>query len=386
MPVLLPVCWLPKESLLDLDLTDVTGKSLTVLERRSIAGALAQILDSWRRDVEELANVELPVGRVESICTASLSPWRQAHDRAHGRDDQALVTYLRDATGFEFAPSDARAMLEKGRSLAMRAYELLGRTWNRPELDNTATGAAILVPYMVETTSSPENLTAILEAHHDHIERLLEIASQSEEAVSWLWIFIEAGARWPVLVPHTAIVDKPFLIKLRELRSSGDSRARVFRHEADMSAARSYHLQVESPDPSLRVAEEPTAWTDEGEEVGAPETFESMKWTQELFAVYTSRVERPDRVWVEIKFGLQATAWLPYAFAAIFVVLALVAAVRVDVDSATAAVLTIPPALVSGFLVTRDTALVARFLFVPRLVLVLLNVGLWALVLGKLLW
>ncbi len=143
---------------------------------------------------------------------------------------------------------------------------------------------------------------------------------------------------------------------------------------------------MEAPDPSLRVANEPTALTDTGDEVGAPETFESMKWTQELFAAYTSRAERPDRVSVQITFGLEATAWLPYAFALLFVAMALVATALLNVDGATAAVLTIPPALVSGFLVTRDTALVARFLFVPRLALVLLNVGLWGFVLVKLVW
>ena len=387
VPVLLPVCWLPKEALLDFDVTDGTGSSLIVLERRSIAGALAQILDAWRMQVPELTNLDLSQSRVESICVASLSPWRQAQDRAKRKPDhEALRSYLADTTEYLLTPRDAQTALDRGRSLAQRAYELLGRTWTPRELDNTATGAAILIPYLEKPPASHDALIASVEAHHDQIEQLIEIASESDDALSWLWILVEAGVRWPVLIRYIATVDEPFLVKIRELRGSGDDNARVFRHEADIGAARSFHLHVEAPDPSLRIVNEPTALTDTGEEVGAPETFESMKWTQELFAVYTSRAERPDRVSFQITFGLEATAWLPYALALLFVAMALVATALLNVDGATATVLTIPPALVSGFLVTRDTALVARFLFVPRLTLVLLNVGLWGFVLGKLVW
>ena len=337
--------------------------------------------------VPELTNLDLSQSRVESICVASLSPWRQAQDRAKRKPDhEALRSYLADTTEYLLTPRDAKTALDRGRSLAQRAYELLGRTWTPRELDNTATGAAILIPYLEKPPASHDALIASVEAHHDQIEQLIEIASESDDALSWLWILVEAGVRWPVLIRYTATIDEPFLIKIRELRGSGDDNARVFRHEADIGAARSFHLHVEAPDPSLRIVNEPTALTDTGEEVGAPETFESMKWTQELFAAYTSRPERPDRVSVQIKFGLEPTAWLPYALALLFVVLALVATALLNVDGAIATVLTIPPALVSGFLVTRDTALVARFLFVPRLTLVLLNVGLWGFVLGKLVW
>ena len=384
-PLLLPVCWLPKEALLDLDVTDAAGTPLMVLERRSIAGAMGQILDAWQQEIPGLAGIGFSADLLESICAASLSPWRQEQDRAQNLPaEHALHKYIKNTLGVRLSPQEASDALERGRALAKEAYNLLQRDSTREELDNTATGAAILLPYLVTRPGDRDGVFDEIDAHHNRIERLLRLAAASDEALGWLWILIEAGVRWPLLVTHRTVLDEPFLIKVRELRPSGDDRPRVFRHDGDLAAARSYHLDVEVPDPALRIAVAPSAQDLAGVSVGAPEVFESTRWTEELFTAYTSLDDRPDRVSFQVVFGLGFSTRLPYSFALAFVVLALPASFVLNVDPETAAVLTITPTLVSGYLVTRDVALVTRFLLRARLALVAFNVGLWSVVLWKL--
>ena len=387
--VLLPVSWLPKESLLDFDVSDQSGAPVPVLERRSISGALATVLDAWQQEIPALEGIRPSESTIESICSASLSPWHQAHRRRKRRRKAApgadVARYLADGSGCSIELGTAAALLEEGRGLTARAYGVLDERWNPDELDNTAFGGAILAPYSTHRPSSAEELIDWIDEHHRSLERIIEAAETSGEVGAWLRLLAECGRRWPLLVPTTVPIGRPFLVKTREIRSSGDRQPQVFRHKADLTAAESYHIAASAPDPSMRICRAPEAINEDNESVGAPTVFESVTWSDELFSAYSSLTERPNRVTFTFTFGLYRDVWLPYVYAILLVAFALLAATIQDVDAPFAAVLTIPTVIVGGFLVSRDSVLVARFLHRPRILLMAANSALWIIVLWKLL-
>ena len=387
--VLLPVCWLPKKSLLDFDISGQSGTPVPVLERRSISGALTTVLDAWQQEILALEGIRLSESTIESICSASLSPWHQAHRRRKRRRKVTpgtdVARYLGDASGYSIELGTAADLLDDGRELTARAYKVMNERWNPGELDNTAFGGVILAPYSTHRPSSAEELIDGIDEHHRALERIIEAAEASDEVAAWLRLLAECGKRWPALVPTTVPIGRPFLFKTREIRSSGDHKPQVFRHKADLSAAQSYHIAASAPDPSMRIRRAPEAITDDNETVGAPTVFESFTWSDELFSAYSSRTERPDRATFTFAFGLYRDVWLPYLYAILLVAVALLAAMIQDVDAPFAAVLTIPTVIVGGFVVSRDAVLVARFLRWPRILLMAANSVLWIVVLWKLL-
>lgn len=386
--VLLPVCWLPKESLLDFDLRDQVGKPAPILERRSIGGALTTVLDAWQRQIPEMDGIQLSESTIESICSASLSPWHQAHQRRQrlrrvppGTD---LSRYLEESTGFLIPADASAALLEKGRQLTFSAFEVLGKRLNPEGLDNTAFSGAVLAPYSTQTYLSTEELVDWIDIHHHALERIIIKAKGSDAVTAWLELLVESGRRWPALVPSTVPIGRPFLYKTREIRSSGSRRPRIFRHRADLASAQSYHIAASAPDPSMRIRRPPEALADDNEPIGAPGTFESFTWSDELFSAYSSLSSRPEQVTFTFTFGLYRDIWFPYVYAILLVAFALGAAVTQGVNAAFAAVLTIPTAIVGGFVVSRDSVLLGRLLRWPRILLMSANLTLWVIVLWKL--
>jgi hypothetical protein len=278
----------------------------------------------------------------------------------------------------------SRALLEEGQQLTIKAFRILGRRWSPDNLDNTAFSGAILAPYSTQTFASADALVDWITSHDRKLRAIIEAAETSADARAWLSLLAESGRRWPALVPTAVPIGQPFIYKTREVRSSGDRRSRVFRHKADLTSAQSYHIAVGAPDPAMRIRRPPEAVAEDREQIGAPEVFESFTWSDELFAAYSSLPSRPEQAAFTFSFGLHRGVWLPYVYATLLVLGALYAALTRRIDPAIAAVLTIPTTIVGGFLVSRDSVLVARFLQWPRLFLMATNLALWIVVLWKL--
>jgi hypothetical protein len=381
LEVLLPVCWMAKHALLDFDITNEAGAPLHVLERRSIAGALSQILDAWKEDIAGLKGVILPPGRLESVCVASLDPWETARHRGLDRgvtELDSLCDYLNQLLPYRVAPIDVDDHFRAGRELSSQLYSTIVRDSSDRDSDSSLTVGAILAPYLEPLPNDATELKNVIAAHQSAIGDVIAIANADPEALGWLTLAAESGVRWPLLVRTRVAVGRPFLIKLREVRESGrPDDPKVFVHRADLNAARSYHLQVQSPDHAVWIPAAPTANTADGETRGAFDLFENSDLTHELFATYTSLDPRPDWVNVEIRFSLRWQNAIGYWYALALVIGALVAAFSVRVDVSLAALFTIPTTIVSAFLLARDAPLTARYLNKWRLALAILSVALW---------
>ncbi len=170
----------------------------------------------------------------------------------------------------------------------------------------------------------------------------------------------------------------------RNGRPSGDVPPKSFRHRADLSTARSYHLQISSPDPDAVLKQPPTATAPDGSPVGLPHTFEQARRTDEIFSTYISRYPRPQWAEFTITFELRLGAKLAYLYAIILVAVGLVASWRLTVSGEVAAVLTIPTTLAATYLLTTDTSLLAGLRRGWRIALASLSLLLWAVVLWKL--
>lgn len=374
---LIPVCWYSKHALLELDVFSETGTPLHVLERRSIAGVLSQILDAWLIDVAG-SRFSLSSSTLESACVASLDPWTTAQSRTKGCDERALQAYLQSLLSIDVAIEETESLLVEGRLLSARAYELLERDSWPADCDNTFLVAPLLAPYLAPRPTSVGELLETCRGHHTVVESLLRAASSEPEVLGWFATAVEAGVRWPLLTQMTVEPGKPFLIKTREIRDSGrPGDPRTFVHRADLYSARSYHLQVRSPGQSVWIQGEPTAITPSGDAMGAFNLFENSEQTNERFTTYTSLEPRPDSLEVTLRFKLHTIGVFGYWFAIILVVTALAAALSGTVDVEAAALLTIPTTIVSAFLLVQETPLTARFLRNRRVFLITGSLVLW---------
>lgn len=387
LDVFLPVCWLPKYALLEFDIRSGEGEPLILLERRSAAGVLANLLEAWRLQVAALESLDFDARLVESVCSASLTPWSVYRQRSQSRgasDVDATAAYLSALLSFPVAALDVGDALDNGRALASEIYHQVGRDHDYRDRDNAFVVAPLLAPYVDPEILDRPALGEFFEDHSRRVRSVADAARSSDEAYDWCALLAELGIRWPVLVKTRVTVEQPFLVKVREIRESGDRHhPRVFKHRSDLGAARSYHLHVSAPDPSVKIAGEPVATRSDGEQVGADNVFENAELTDQLFVMYTSFDDRPDWVDVHIEFGLRPSSLLGYLYAILLVGGAIVAALGAGVDTGRAALFTIPTTLVSAYLIVGDPPLVARFLRFWRSALILASLSLWVIVLWK---
>jgi hypothetical protein len=385
--VFLPICWLPKHPLLEFDISDASGTPMPVLERVSNAGAAAEILDAWLERIDEPRPDQTVTALLEDMCYRSLAPWRLASDRRKSKDNVVILhQYYIDLLDVNLAPSACQELL----STANEAVEALLQALSIPVIDdlaiNTTLNPAILAPF----TRRIENRGGLKE----EVERLCGVvrsiaaaAVVSEEAAGWAALLYRATTHWPVLVRMDVKPGSEHIIKTREVRPSGDNKASVTVHEADLGGATSYHLEVRVPEPAVKLHKPPSITDLSGAELGAPGAFDSAKWSGELFTAYSTSIDRPGRpdvARVRIKYSLYLTTVLPDLFALVLVAISLAAALvyRDVMNTGLAAVLLIPTTVVSGFLAIRESTLVARMLRPLRLLEPLANVVLWLVVLS----
>lgn len=385
LPLVIPVCWLPKRALLGFDLCDEAGLALPVRTRRENAGIVGRV--AFDDQTTRLVISRFDVNRLIAVAASSLGTWEQMREQSAAPDHDVAIDYLEKGTGIRVLPADAARLLEQGRELAKSIYDVLGLSgwWSRVEQDNPAVSGLLLAAYANPHVQSRQELVEWIDIHHALVADVREEARSRADARDWLTFYITAGVRWPVLITRWTEPGEVFLVKMREIRPSGHASVRKFVHETDLRSGVSYHLQVHTPDPSVVIAGTIRASAGPGEEVGFPETFETMRQTAELFTTY-SKDERPDRVRFEVRFGLRSHVWASHVFAiAISVVAALVAGLVADLTPQKAAVLVIPTSLVAAFVANRESTLTARYLDWSRRVLLGISLVVWVLVIWRML-
>ncbi|MDP3983461.1 MAG: hypothetical protein Q8Q52_00445, partial [Acidimicrobiia bacterium] len=367
------------------------GRSLPVLRRNEIAGVVGRVLEALQGAATKGTNVGIEPSTLTAVAAASLGTWEQMLRLSPPkRTTAAAASYVETGAGIRLLEEDLAPRLNKARDLSEKAYALVGLSgwWLANDVDNPAINALLLSAYRDPSVTGGGELLAWIDNHHDRVEALLRLASESPPAAEFLRFLLLAGVRWPVMVPTWIGPRDVLLWKMREVRPSGDDRPQHFRHDTEIKASASFHIQIHSPDPAVVIRGDVTALAgpDPGNEVGFPETFETTRVTQELFAAYATDPQRADRVQFRVRFGLRAHVWIGYWFATALAATAGIGAVMADHMTAdTAAVLAIPTSLVAAMVVVREVPITARFLDRPRYALVALNFAVWIIVMWRML-
>jgi hypothetical protein len=385
LPIVVPVCWLPKRPLLEFDLTDAHGTPKAVLPRIQNAGVVGRIL--FDQQVAHLSTTYFDTPLLVAAAAASVDAWNQQVDAGSRPADDVLIDYVEQGTGTRIRPSDASRLLEEGRRLTAAAYEVSGLSawWPPSDKDNPALSGALLVAYADPTVTDRTGLVEWVDHYNARIESVVTEAAGSPEARTWLRMLALAGVRWAVMTTQTCSAGEVFLMKMTEVRPSGHPRVRRFVHDADLAGADSYHLRIHSPDPSV-VIRSVVARGGPDAVIGFPNTFETTRQTDVLFTAYSMNDDRPDRATFEINLGLRGHVWSSYAMATLIALVAALAVYSVDRLAADmAAVLAIPVSLVSAFVVVRESTITARYLNWPRRVLIGVSLVVWMVVIWRVL-
>lgn len=381
--LLLPVCWLDKEPLHQFDVFGPNGQSLAVVDRETNSYIVALVLDSWQAASGISDDERLDVDTVLAICRSSLDPWNDAYASSDGDPINALDRYYESLLGFRINPVRCQSLVAEIPTAILTTLE--EGAGGKADAFNSLLNPAILAPWVAETESA-EDLIALVRRVGEDIDVALAAAKIADGLDDWRRLLTRAATQWPVLVRMPRGADQPFIVKTTELRPSGAKSARRFVHYADIGAALSYHIEVAAPEPAVRLGRPPAFSTLGGLTLGAPGMFDSARYTNELFTAYSSRIdrpERPDRARVDIQYAVYLTTYAPDLFALVLTLIALAVALffHANVDAVFAAVLLIPTTVVSGFIATRESVLVASFMRRLRLSLPILNIVLWVVVL-----
>lgn len=388
--LLLPVWWLPKLPLLRFSVEDQHGLPLAVLPRREAAGVLGRVLfERLPTPTEDWAAL-LSLETLVATAVSSLAPWIQIADKSVSHAD-AAIDYVEIGAGQRLLPVDAARHLERGRDLTLAAYRACGMEarWSSRERDNTALNGLLLVAYVDPRLASCSAVSEWIDTHHSTIEKLVIAAGSDQGAMEFLSLLTLAGVRWPAIVPMGLAPGDVTVLKTSELRPSGHERTRVFLHETETAYATSYHLQVHSPDNTV-VIKKVRAFNGADEsahsEVGFPDNFEFVRQTDELFTAYAGDAERANRIGVRIRFGLRHHVLAVYAFALTLMTAALAGVALVRPFASEAAVLlTLPTSFVTAVVLLRESSLPARFVDIPRYVLLGGTLILWLVAIWRLL-
>lgn len=381
----LPICWLPKRPLLSFDVVNTANISQPILDRATNAFVLTEILTAWQHqicgdDVEDQLSEE----DLMSICRISLDPWLQARNRA-GSDEtkNVLASYYTQTIGLSLSYSECDALLRSSMDAMTRFAAPADGT--RDVLVDSTVNAAVAAPF-VEPAQTVDNLERLVAMRNSRLLSTGDRMARTNPGLEWIKMVARAGIDWPVLVPISLRPGFPILIKTREVRVSGHKKARRFVHCADLSAAESYHLEVQTPEPAIRLKAEPTMTDGIGRPIGPPEEFDSAVWTNELFTTYTSRIDRPERpatAIVRVSYALYLATYTSDLFALILILsgLAITLIFAGSVNAGFAALVLIPTTVVSAFIAVRESVLVSTFLKPLRLLVLASNITLWFMVL-----
>lgn len=175
---IVPVGWFEKRPLLDLDICDQDGSSLTMLERQSIAGIVADVSWTWMAECNIPADAALSREELESINVASLATW-MVHESMSQDRLTAANGYVYAGTGHRLSRDSLHECLREAQRLADLAERVLGSGLYATEATtaNTALNTVVLAPYLYSIPETPEALHERMRSLQRRVEGLLEFAS-----------------------------------------------------------------------------------------------------------------------------------------------------------------------------------------------------------------
>ena len=240
------------------------------------------------------------------------------------------------------------------------------------------------LPRLHHRINDRRDVEVVLERYH-HAVRIA--AASGDDYL--LTALADYGRRWEVLVELELPLEEPCQVKLHETRPvSLESRGWVRGSEpVAMGEARSGHLEVRVDDPHVEIADFRVRDAATGGRVAVP-LIESVRYTRESLALYSSAPERPYYVDVAVRLRVVRGIRLSYWFVGALTLAAVLVAPWVPesdglVDTLT--LLTVPTTFAVAMLLVRESSTIAvRLQRTPRVVIVILTVMLWLVSLAKL--
>lgn len=171
---IVPIGWFEKTPLLDLDIVDRTGSSLMMLERRSIAGILSNVLDEWQKECDIDAATLFGGEEFEALSVASLAMWTMFEQSSRDRLETA-ANYVYAGTGHRLSRAWLAHSLDMAEQIANSAYDVLGQRLYavRPEPDNTALNTVLLAPHLDPIPATGVQLRTKLSSIQRRMGRLI---------------------------------------------------------------------------------------------------------------------------------------------------------------------------------------------------------------------
>ena len=250
-----------------------------------------------------------------------------------------------------------------------------------PEPLSSAEEVLLALPDMEPAPRGVDEISAIVRKFFVGVQ-----AARSSGDQRLLEALAEYGRRYEIIAEVELPLLEPATVTLAEDRPLRRYFPGRTTHHFPLGDALSAHLEVRSDDPQVVIAgkfdvrdahEKPIrAW------------FETVRWTPEALALYSSEPHRPRNVEVKVRLRLRWGLLLTTLLLALLNVAAAAITVSLASDQAVIgklAVLAVPTTLATTFALVREqSALALRLQRLPRLLLALTIVGLWVAVLTQL--
>jgi hypothetical protein len=369
--ILLPVALRAKRPLLNLDITGPSGAPAHLLSRASIASLQAEYLQRLAETSPtgpKLAT-SLPAGLLEAVCVFTPDLYRSFARRRDQVD--GLTDYLRSGlgVGVPLEPDD----VERWRRTTARARDVLTRRLDLPPSTESSAEEVDPVP---QTVKEVDALVAAF-------ARVVDLADRADDQV-FLGVLAEYGRRWEMIVEVEVPLWEPSTIKVAEDRPLNPNWRRWSVQQFAFADAKSTHLECRVSDPNVAIGGFQVRDA-AGKRIGLG-PLESVRRTDESFALYSSEPERPDMAEVRLRLRLARH----HTFTSVALILLNAGAIAVALLGPTEsdtfvdrlAVLSVPTTLAAAFVLAREqSALALRLQVLPRILLGMTTAALWIVVL-----
>lgn len=376
--VLLPITTREKGPLLAFAARGPTGSAAHLHLRSQIASVQAEyvqqvVTSSPGRDQLEIC---LTPDLALAISAASTGGARE-YDRIMG--DGARRRYLADALDLAISPAD----LERWRSRTAHVGTVLATALpDEPDPYSTSEDILLALPYLRRPPGSVDEIDALVERYAVGVEEAHRVGD-----TFLLRLLAEYGRRYEMMIEVDVPLGEPFSVELVEERPV-DVRHGRSKFRFNLSDARTGHLQVRSRDTAVRIASF-GARSSDGVDV-ATNTFEGIRRTPELIALYSARADRPYYVDITLRLRVALDVLVPALLVlALAICAAVVAALipRSDELPAGLGLIVVPTTFAVAVLLAREqTSLASRLLRPLRLALAVAVIALWAVAALRLPW
>jgi hypothetical protein len=323
---------------------------------------------------------------LKAICAFMPAVFISLAAEDHRSHQDALAKYLSEGLSLPRRPIAINAReVACWQEITQEASRLLPDALGEPPSDLSSSEDVLLaLPKMEVPPRDHDAITALLTRYAEIVEQLAKA-----DAVDVLRRIGDSGRRWTVLAEVTVPVGERFAVTLSEDRPLKLEHKKRSWQRLALGDASSAHLEVRVNDTNVLLDGSLPCRDLLGEQVG-PGLLEAVRLTDEAGSLYSSEPERPRYAEVEIQLRLTRDVRLIPLVVALLAVAA--TAITLLLPASTnlvpgLTVVAVPITVAAALLAVREqTALASRLQTMPRAVVVITTILLWAAVLLRLLW